>query len=155
MLFSLVYVSRAVAPVAREELVGLLRQARAHNEAARLTGILLYRDQTFVQLLEGQRARVESLYASIREDPRHTDVTTVVTRDQLDRQFPDWSMGFSNLDSEPLDDPGWNDLLDRGDGAAARAAIGDELCRPGRSGRSTEPEAELVRDLLDLFELRR
>lgn len=134
--------------MARDELVGLLRGARAHNEAARLTGILLYRDQTFVQLLEGQRPRVESLYASIRQDARHADVTTVSAREQLDRQFPDWSMGFSNLDSEPVDDPGWNDLLDRGDGAAARAAIGDER---GRSGASTEPEAELVRELLDLF----
>jgi hypothetical protein len=138
--------------MSRDELVSLLREARAHNEAARLTGILLYRDQTFVQLLEGQRPRVESLYESIREDPRHTDVTTVVTREQLDRQFPDWSMGFSNLGSAPVDDPGWNDLLDRGDGAAARSAIGDER---GRSVRSTEPEADLVRDLLDLFESRR
>ena len=152
MLFSLVYVSRAVAPMSRDDLVDLLRRARAHNEAARLTGILLYRRQTFVQLLEGQRARVESLYASILRDPRHTGVTTVVARDQLDRQFPDWSMGFSNLGSAPVDDVGWNDLLDRGDGTAARSAIGDER---GRSGRSTEAEADLVRDLLDLFESRR
>lgn len=142
--------------MARDELVGLLRRARAHNEAARLTGILLYRDQTFVQLLEGHRARVETLYASIRRDPRHADVTTVVTRDQLNRQFPDWSMGFSDLGPEPVEDEGWNDLLDRGDGTAARCAIGDErVVSRRRPARSTEPEADLVRDLLDLFGTRR
>jgi hypothetical protein len=151
VLFSLVYVSRAVAPFSRDDLLGLLRQARAHNEAARLTGILLYRDQTFVQLLEGQRHRVEALYDSIRRDHRHTGVTTVITRDQLDRQFPDWSMGFSNLDAEPLDEPGWNDVLDRRAAAAASTGEGER----GPLVRTTDPEAELVRDLLDLFDATR
>lgn len=134
MLFSLVYTSRAASPMARADLVGLLQQCRVHNTAARLTGILLYRNQTFVQMLEGQRNRVEPLYEAIRRDPRHHDVTTVTSREQLDRQFPDWSMGFSNLDEEPVALPGWTDVLDRAPDAP------------------TSAEAGLVRDLLELFD---
>ena len=121
----------------RGDLVGLLQQSRAHNVATRLTGLLLHRDGTFVQLLEGRRARVESLYDAIRRDPRHHDVTTVATRDQLDRQFPDWSMAFTDLDDEPVDVVGWNDLLVRPTADPAHA------------------EAGFVRELLELFDTRR
>ena len=133
VLFSLVYTSRAVAPMSRDDLTGLLQQARAHNPAARLSGILLYRNQTFVQLLEGQRNRVEPLYDAIRRDPRHHKVTTVSTREQLDRQFPDWSMAFDNLDEQPVDVPGWSDLLDK-------------------PRTPSSAEAGLVRELLELFD---
>jgi hypothetical protein len=133
VLFSLVYTSRAVSPMTRDDLTGLLRQCRAHNTAARLSGILLYRNQTFVQLLEGQRNRVEPLYEAIRRDPRHHEVTTVSTREQLDRQFPDWSMAFDNLDEEPVSLPGYSDLLDE-------------------PGTAASAEAGLVRELLGLFD---
>ncbi|SEP63867.1 BLUF domain-containing protein [Microlunatus flavus] len=136
MLFSLVYTSRATSPMTRDALVELLQSSRAHNSAARLTGLLLYRDGTFVQLLEGQRARVEALYASIQEDPRHHHVTTVSTGDQLERQFPGWSMGFNDLDAEPVDLPGYSDVLDRHDDP-------------------THAEAGFVRELLELFDTRR
>ena len=133
VLFSLVYTSRAVSPMSRDDLTGLLQQARSHNTSARLTGVLLYRDQTFVQLLEGQRNRVEPLYEAIRRDPRHHEVTTVSTREQLDRQFPDWSMAFDHLDAEPVGLPGYSDLLDR-------------------SSTPSSAEADLVRELLELFD---
>ena len=133
LLFSLVYTSRAVSPMTRDDLTGLLHQARTHNTSARLTGVLLYRNQTFVQLLEGQRNRVEPLYESIRRDPRHHEVTTVSTREQLDRQFPDWSMAFDNLDEQPVGLPGYSDLLDQ-------------------PGTPSSAEAGLVRELLELFD---
>ena len=135
MLFSLVYVSRAANPMKQRELLEILQQARTRNISARLTGILLYRDGTFLQLLEGRQDRVESLYEAIQADPRHHEVTTVWTRHQQDRQFPEWSMGFSNLDEEPVEVEGFSDVLDRPD--------------------PTQPEAGLVRELLELFDTRR
>ena len=45
-----------------------------HNEPAGVYGVLLYRDGTFLQLLEGPRGAVEETFARIRTDPRHTDV---------------------------------------------------------------------------------
>lgn len=46
-------------------LAGLLRQARAYNQAHRLTGLLLYaaKMSEFVQVLESPQAEVQALYA--------------------------------------------------------------------------------------------
>ena len=132
MLYSLVYVSRAMNPMTQGELLGILRQARTHNTSARLTGILLFRDSTFLQLLEGRQDRVEQVYGSICADSRHHDVTRVWTRQQKDRQFPDWSMGFSNLDEGPAELDGSNEV--------------------DRSPGPIRAEAGLARDLLELFD---
>ena len=132
MLFSLVYVSRATLPMTRAGLLEILRHSRQHNAGAHITGLLLHRGGTFLQMLEGQQSRVEALYTSIARDPRHRDVTTVVDGAQPVRQFPDWSMGFNDLDHAPVEVDGYSGVLDHGD--------------------PTRPEAGFVRDLLDLFD---
>ncbi len=98
VVFSLVYTSHAVQPFTADELVELLRLAREKNARLGITGLLLYREGAFMQALEGDEAVVRELYASIRQDPRHHLVLTLVAMPVATRQFQDWSMGFSNLD---------------------------------------------------------
>lgn len=78
-------------------LAGLLRQARAYNQARRLTGLLLYAADTqeFVQVLEGPQAEVQALYAKIARDPRHKHVFVLHEGPEETRMFPDWRMGFA------------------------------------------------------------
>jgi hypothetical protein len=130
--YRLVYVSRATAPMSRAALVELLQQSRAHNSVRGITGLLVYRDRSFVQVLEGEQAQVDALYATIAADPRHTDVVLVGSEHDAARHFPDWSMGFdvSTHDAHDLD--GFNDVLD------------------GDSGMRVE--SDLVRGLLDLLD---
>ena len=56
-LIHLVYVSVATKPLAREELLALLAVARRINEPLGVTGILLYVDETFFQVLEVPHAK--------------------------------------------------------------------------------------------------
>jgi hypothetical protein len=100
--FSLVYVSRAAVPVTRQVVIDLIETSRPANAAAGITGLLLYRDGGFLQMLEGDRDAVESLYASIERDERHCDVTLVRTREEQRRQFPDWSMAYGTVDDDAL-----------------------------------------------------
>ena len=51
-----------------------------------------------MQALEGEEATVRALFATIRADPRHDHVHLLVTLSVAKRQFPQWSMGFKNLD---------------------------------------------------------
>jgi hypothetical protein len=102
VIFSLVYVSRAAAWVTRQDLLDLMTTSRRANAGTGITGLLLYSGGGFVQMLEGSRAAVESLYASIQVDPRHSDVTLVRTQEQRAREFPDWSMAFGAVDEGPL-----------------------------------------------------
>ncbi|MEO8384852.1 MAG: BLUF domain-containing protein [Betaproteobacteria bacterium] len=99
MLSSLVYTSLATVPFPHHDLFDLLEKARATNQTLDVTGMLLYKDGAFMQALEGEEAVVEKLADKISHDPHHTSYF-VCSRQHLDRrQFPDWSMGFADLDA--------------------------------------------------------
>lgn len=98
VIHQLAYVSSATALFRTTDLVSMLNQARVLNARDDLTGLLLYRDGAFLQVLEGDRARVQKTYERIAADPRHTRVTTLIDATQAQREFPDWRMGFFALD---------------------------------------------------------
>lgn len=69
MLLSLVYMSAADEPFDQDRLDALLEHARARNAASGLSGLLVYKDGRFMQLLEGPEAAVLETYQRIIEDP--------------------------------------------------------------------------------------
>jgi len=129
VIFSLVYVSRAAASVTHQDLLDLMATSTAANADAGVTGLLLYSDGGFLQLIEGPRTAVESLYASIEQDRRHDEVTLVRTREQRAREFPGWSMAFGAVDEGRL-----------------------QLLSGTADPRPTEAEATFVRELLAVFD---
>lgn len=98
-LHHLVYISSATSILRDDDLLLLLNQARALNERDDLTGLLLCVGGSFIQVLEGDAAAVHATYARIREDARHRRVKTLIDEPLTKREYPDWRMGFSNLDS--------------------------------------------------------
>lgn len=111
MCYSLAYESRASVPLTAPDLLDLLEHSRENNARSEVTGILLYRHGTFLQVLEGPRDRVDALYATIARDSRHREVSTVLVEDRAGRRFPDWTMGFADVDGELGDVDGYNDVL--------------------------------------------
>ena len=111
MLYSLAYESQASVPFTEPDLLDLLGHSRANNAERGVTGILLYRRGTFLQVLEGPREEVEALYARIADDPRHHAVDTVLAEERRERRFPDWTMGFADVDGRLGDVDGFNDVL--------------------------------------------
>ena len=96
------------------ELVDLLLQARTRNQQLRLTGMLLYKDQNFMQVLEGKEANVMRVFASIEVDKRHKSVDTLRAEYIPHRNFPDWTMGFANVnDLDPATMPGFSRFMER------------------------------------------
>ncbi len=93
-----VYLSRAVKPFAAGELLELLQRSRARNSRAGITGLLLHRNGTFMQLIEGPARRVEGLLFRISMDRRHTNMTILSDRLVQERLFPDSSMGFEEVE---------------------------------------------------------
>ena len=112
-MYLLVYVSSAVKLFSNEDLVRLLELARANNHALDITGMLLYRDGNFMQLLEGPKEAVRSLVEKIKLDPRHHGFLALLQQEQPDREFREWEMGFQKLDAETAREiPGYSDFLD-------------------------------------------
>jgi Sensors of blue-light using FAD len=111
-MFFTVYSSSAVKLFSQAELLDLLAQSRENNTSLGITGMLLYKDGNFMQVLEGEEETVQALVAKIARDPRHRGIITLLRGPLEERQFPDWSMGFRDLNSaEVLSMPGYNEFL--------------------------------------------
>ena len=96
-MFRLVYVSAALNPFGQDELLELLVRARAKNDQRQVTGMLLYKDGNFLQVLEGEESAVRKLFAIIEQDPRHRGTIVLMEDPVQERLFDNWSMGFRNL----------------------------------------------------------
>ncbi|MDP5117355.1 MAG: BLUF domain-containing protein [Burkholderiaceae bacterium] len=102
MLTQLIYISRAVGPQTTTVTSQILETARAFNKSHNLTGVLCQGKGLYVQVLEGERSVVNSLYRRIAADSRHVDAEIVLFGEIKNRQFKDWSMALVNLS---IDDP--------------------------------------------------
>lgn len=100
----IIYCSQATEDVSPEELVELLQVSRRNNEAAGLSGMLLYSSQSFLQVLEGEPAALEQTYARIHADPRHRRLRLLLDAEVARPLFPEWTMGFDHVDDEELAD---------------------------------------------------
>lgn len=110
-MFQLFYVSDAVGETGRSALQSLLGQARDRNALLDITGMLLFRNGNFAQVLEGKEMAVRSLYSSISVDARHTRVTTVFTGNVPDREFPDWSMAYRDTSRDNAGIAGFSNFM--------------------------------------------
>nr|P84743.1 RecName: Full=Photoactivated adenylate cyclase subunit beta-like protein ST- [Euglena gracilis]CAJ57400.1 photoactivated adenylate cyclase-like protein, beta subunit [Euglena gracilis] len=76
-LTTLTYISQATRPMSRLDLSAIMPTATRRNAQQSNIGTVLHENGLFVQTLEGPKDAVVNLYLRIRQDPRHTDVTTV------------------------------------------------------------------------------
>jgi hypothetical protein len=111
-MFALVYVSSAVHSFSPPELVDLLKTSHDNNAALSVTGMLLYKDGNFMQVLEGDEKIVRPLYARIERDPRHRGLLVLIEGPIHARQFGEWSMGFRDLKAaDATSIPGYSEFL--------------------------------------------
>jgi hypothetical protein len=93
-LHHLSYQSTALLSVSKATMQNLLAKSRAYNLAHEVSGMLLYRNGQFVQVLEGEEPVLRALYEKIRRDPRHTDVAVLVDEPLAKRKFGSWAMAY-------------------------------------------------------------
>jgi hypothetical protein len=114
-LILLAYSSVGTHHFAQSELVDLLAFARDFNSRNGLTGMLLYIDESFFQILEGDPKTLHDLYSRIEQDTRHTHVIKLIEIPIENRSFSDWSMGFAKVTRADLATiPGLNDFFGKG-----------------------------------------
>ncbi|MBF4162380.1 BLUF domain-containing protein [Nocardioides acrostichi] len=99
-MYSLLYSSTATGQLGRDDLRALLDLARERNGAAGITGMLLFHEGQFMQVLEGPREQVDDTYSRISRDRRHRSLWVEMQGEVERRGFPDWTMGYSDLSEE-------------------------------------------------------
>jgi hypothetical protein len=93
-LIHLIYSSAAAHDFSTNDLTALLEKSKINNNGLGVTGMLLYTDNSFFQILEGERDTVQQLFFDkISKDMRHTKVVMIVNEAIAKRSFGDWSMG--------------------------------------------------------------
>ncbi|QDU47929.1 BLUF domain-containing protein [Gimesia panareensis] len=97
-LCHLIYVSKSVLPMSKEDLKEILRVACRNNAAQNITGVLVYDRGHFFQVLEGDYNHVEAVFARIQKDKRHSRINRIISFTVQERLFPTWKMGLYNLD---------------------------------------------------------
>ena len=114
-LIHIVYSSASEVEFTSAELLELLRIAREKNAKAAVTGILLYYNRSFFQVLEGPEAAVKSIYEKISKDSRHAKMLKIIEEPVENRAFQSWTMGYANMKIKDLKSiPGLNDFFNRG-----------------------------------------
>jgi hypothetical protein len=89
----LLYTSVTKRDLADSVIEEILAASRRNNSAAQISGVLLYHDGGFMQVLEGPHDAVEETYQRIAADTRHRN-TLVLLKREAPRVFQEWSMGF-------------------------------------------------------------
>ena len=88
-LHRLIYLSSAVGVLRADELDRILLRSKASNGGAGITGLLLFHEGSFLQMIEGPTAGVASLMQKIRRDKRHGGIITLHSAPCAERTFPD------------------------------------------------------------------
>ncbi|MCC4213063.1 BLUF domain-containing protein [Leeuwenhoekiella parthenopeia] len=98
MMYAICYVSDERKELNKEDLILLYEQTVYNNYREQITGVLIYKDGSFFQVLEGEHQIITSLFDKIKKDKRHMNVITLFKRES-DRVFDDYLTGFSIVDN--------------------------------------------------------
>jgi hypothetical protein len=102
MLVRLLYVSQSVGPVTTTVTNSILEKSSANNKKLNITGVLCQGSGLWMQVLEGERAQINILYARIMTDRHHKNVQLLSIEEIESRRFGQWSMALVYLSK---DDP--------------------------------------------------
>ena len=102
-MIQITYLSSATRAMSQADLEDILRTARENNARLGITGMLLYGNKTFIQILEGEEDVVHELVKTIKRDPRHTNFQIVKQKPIEQHEYADWSMGFKRVSGEDFE----------------------------------------------------
>ncbi len=74
MRYAISYVSTANMDLIDQEVTNMMKGTMKFNGNHDITGILLYNDKSFFQLIEGEKETIVDLYKIIEKDSRHHDI---------------------------------------------------------------------------------
>lgn len=145
-MFQLIYVSTAARRLRKEEFRALVDRARENNDRLGVTGVLVYRNGSFLHVLEGDdEDTVRQLYEVIRQDDRHKGVTLLKASSLAERNFPGQSLVFRNRSvagarQHPLDDEEAREEASKEALASERSLVYETLLQFQHAGAQSAPQ---------------
>lgn len=97
MLTVFVYKSKKVHNFSESDLQALIKKSIDNNEIRRITGILLYSGDYFLQIIEGDNEEISKLYDKILSDERHEQLVEIITTQIPNRYFSNLGMSYIDI----------------------------------------------------------
>lgn len=90
----LIYTSLARRQMSQRDIDRILMTSRIYNEISGITGLLVYHERRFLQVLEGPIVELDKVYDRIRRDWRHQDCRLLLKETIVARAFDQWEMAY-------------------------------------------------------------
>lgn len=74
MRYAISYVSTSHIDLQEQGVKDIMNATNKFNKSQNITGILLYNERNFFQLIEGEKKTIQELYEKITQDPRHQNI---------------------------------------------------------------------------------
>lgn len=103
MLAQLVYVSNRKSNCTEEEIQKILASCKKNNPPLDISGVLLYSDTKFIQMVEGESKVITELYDKIKLDKRHANAMMISYGPIKEKSFPSWHMGARKIQGSAVD----------------------------------------------------
>ena len=113
MVRRVIYLSHTMSRLPDETLDRLLREIWERNLRDNITGMLLYKARTFLQVLEGEDAIVETTLERVFRNPLHSRMKIMSDCRNVPRLYEEWHMGFRRMTSPPIDHEAYFSLTRR------------------------------------------
>ncbi|WP_204912442.1 BLUF domain-containing protein [Microlunatus spumicola] len=98
MISYLAYASSATRELRADDIADILARSQRKNAAQDLTGALLYKGGSFLQVLEGPQQAVVDTFHRVGMDARHRGIVVLLRGVAPEREFGDWSMAYGDAD---------------------------------------------------------
>lgn len=112
-MYQLIYVSSATETFTRDKFLDLAFTMSSDNAKSGITGMLVFKDGNFMEVLEGEESAVKALFSKVNHDPRHTLVSVIQEGEIQNREYATWMMTFYNPETGQYDHVGspiqWQD----------------------------------------------
>lgn len=95
MLKTICYISDSCQAESLNALKILYSKAKKNNVKYNISGILIYSNDNFLQVLEGDQTIVDDTFKRISLDNRHRNIFEVINIDIQQRIFEDYNFGFT------------------------------------------------------------
>ena len=97
-MYQLAYSSACTSKMTSDMLNDIFCTSQENNQRDGISGVLMYHDRIFFQVIEGPEGAVTSLYRRLQADPRHTSLALIWDGNIDKRSFGDWAMGYAGPD---------------------------------------------------------
>ncbi len=94
------YVSTVNPGLSNIDINELMEYVKVHNNATGLTGILIYSEGNFFQVLEGEMDIVKMMFERIKKDSRHYNVIKMLDKEIDNYSFSEYHSSFTVISGD-------------------------------------------------------